>query len=88
MKTFIVILALALSACGDGGKVPIAEGVRCGDADLTNAPAGWCSNPDDIIHLGAPNSDGAISGVVGAAAGAVAGAVVSATADSATKEAK
>lgn len=76
MKTLIVILALALSACGDGGKVPIAEGVRCGDADLSNAPAGWCSNPDDIIHLGAPNSDN--SGVIGA--------VVSATADSATKE--
>ena len=55
---------------------------------MTNAPAGWCSNPDDIIHLGAPNSDGAISGAVGAAAGVVAGAVVSATADSATKEAK
>lgn len=72
MKTFIVILALALSACGDGGKVPIAEGVRCGDADLTNAPAGWCSNPNDIIHMGAPNSGG----------------VVSPVADSATKEAK
>ena len=86
MKTLIVILttALALVACGDGGKVPIAEGVRCGDADLSNSPAGWCSNPDDIIHMGAPNSDGAIGGAVSA----VAGAVVSATADSATKEAK
>lgn len=72
MKTLIVILALALSACGDGGKVPIAEGVRCGDADLSNSPAGWCSNPDDIIHMGAPNSS----------------AVVSPTADSATKESK
>ena len=72
MKTLIVILALALTACGDGGKVPIAEGVRCGDADLSNSHAGWCSNPDDIIHMGAPNSS----------------AVVSATADSATKEAK
>lgn len=70
MKTFIVILALALTACGDGGKVPIADGVRCGDADLSNSPAGWCSNPDDIIHMGAPNSSG----------------VVSPTADSATKE--
>ena len=30
MKTFIVILALALSACGDGGKVPIADGAISG----------------------------------------------------------
>lgn len=62
-----IILTLILTACSSGDavvsdqadtatKVPPADGVRCGDADLTNAPAGWCSNPNDVIHMGKPNS--------------------------------
>lgn len=72
MKTFIVILALALSACGDG----------C-DPEASVAPVN-----DGAISGAVGAASGAINGSTIGGVSAVASAVVSATADSATKEAK
>lgn len=75
IKTLLSIAALAalavLTACGSGEFVAPAEGVSCADVDKTNAPAGWCANPTDVVHAGKPNSSKG---------------VVSAQADVATKE--
>ena len=61
-----LILTALLAACGGGEDLPTAtvapvylpvtEGVRCGSVDKANAPAGWCANSDDAVHLGKPNS--------------------------------
>ena len=57
MKTAtMMILALVLTACGGGEIEPVVEGAKCANVTKANAPDGWCANPNDVVHLGKPNS--------------------------------